>query len=188
MSLDPALQPIDWATIEQALWNWASTVTGVPTSRIIWENQKIAQPAYPYVSLHKSPVLISGGKPELRYETDLGQPQGEEIEFTATSQCEFTLSASVYMDAAAGGGNPTTGAFKLASKLQASLGLKTIQESLSTAGLAIIQSLPVLDLSEVVNAEFLDRAVFEVRLRVASEMTEKTGYIADVELEYDPYL
>lgn len=188
MTLDPSLQPIDWATIETALYNWAASVTGIPAARVIWEKQKITERAYPYVSLRKSPLLVAGGKPEARASTDLGQPAGQEIIFTATSQCEFTFSATVHADAAAGGGNPTTGAFKLVSKLQASLGLPTIQESLRTAGLAVIQSLPGIDLSEQVNAEYLDRAVFEVRLRVASEMTEQTGYITDVDIEYDPNL
>jgi hypothetical protein len=185
MTLDPALQPIDWRTVEDALYTW---VTGEVSLAAIWENQNIQQPAYPYIGLKRMTVIPRGGKPEIRYSTDLGEPAGEEIEILSTSQCDFTLTVQVRMDEAAGAGDPDNGSYKQASKLQASLGKQSVQAAFVAAGIAVIETLSVADLSEVVNGKFIDRAVFDVRLRVASVMTEQTGYIADVDLEYDPNL
>jgi hypothetical protein len=185
MTLDPAVQPVDLRTVEDALVAWANGQLGY---EVIWSHQNIPQRPYPYVVLTRSIFLPRGGKPEIRYLTDLGQPAGEEIEIISTSQCEFTLTTSVLMDEAAGGGDPDNGSFRKASVLQASLGKQSVQAAFATAGIAVIETLSVADLSEVVNAKFIDRAVFDVRLRVASAVAEQTGYIADVDLEYDPNL
>jgi hypothetical protein len=132
--------------------------------------------------------VIPGAKPELRHETDFGQPLGQEILFTATSQAEITLTVQAHVDEAGGANNPASNAKKQTSKLQASLGLPTVQDALRTAGMAMIEQLPVRDISGVFNGKWLNRSVFEVRLRIATEMTEKTGYIETVDVTYDPTL
>lgn len=174
------LQPICWNTIECAIYDW---VTGKVGWEAIWEDQNLPAPDYPYLSLKRSAVRREGGKPEIRTSTDLGRPLGEEIELLATSPVQFTLTVQAFMDEASGANDPNVNSVQTATKLQASLGQLSVQSQLFQAGLSIIEELPVQDISEVVNGEFLNRAAFDVRFRTASVMTERTGFIEKVEVE-----
>jgi hypothetical protein len=179
-SLAPELQPICWADIEGAIYDW---VNGKVGWEAIWEDQNLPQPPYPYLSLKRSGVRRVGGKPEVRTSTDLGQPLGEEIELLTTSPAEFTLTVQGFMDEDSGANDPDVNAVQTLTKLQASLGQLSVQSQLRAVGLSVVEELPVMDISEVVNGEFLNRAAFDVRLRTASVMTERTGFIEQVEVE-----
>lgn len=174
------LQPICWQTIDDAIYDW---VTGKVNLDAIWEDQNLPEPAYPYLSLRRSGFRKEGGKPEVRTSTDLNRPLGEEIELLTTSPGEFTLSVKAFVDEDNGANEPNRNAVQYCSKLQASLGQLSVQSHLREAGLAIIEELEVKDISLVENGEFLNRAIFEVRLRATSVMTERTGFIEKVEVE-----
>ena len=180
-SLASHLQPVDWETIDNGLYDWLVELLDVS---VIWVNQNVPQPDYPYVTLERNSMIILGGVPEKRYTTDLGQPAGKEIEIEATSMLEFTLALQAFVDSSAGANDPMRNAMALLAKARASLGMlswqRTFQDSL---GLAIVQELPVLDISEVVNDEWISRAAFDVRLRTRTVMTEQTGYTDKVTIK-----
>lgn len=177
---DLDLQPICWKDIEEAIYDWVVLFTGCAA---IWADQNLPQPAYPYVDLKRTSVTPLGGRPEIRDTTDLTKPNGQEIELLATRPVEFVLTTQVHIDEEAGANNPDIDAFKIATRLQASLGLISVQETLAAAGLSIVEELLVIDTSLVVNGRFVNRAVMDVRLRTASVMTERVGYIEKVEVE-----
>jgi len=180
-SLATHLQPVDWKTIDDGIYDW---IVGLLDLAVIWENQNVPQPDYPYVSLLRTAFIELGGVPEKRWSYDVGQPAGQGLELEATSMVEFTLSAQAHVDADAGANDPSCNAVALLGKLRASLGLLTVQRNFQdTLGLAIVQPMPVQDISLVVNDEWISRAVFDVRLRTRSVMTERTGYIDKVELK-----
>ena len=192
MTLAAALQPIDWVTIDKALFDWVNDLLTFG-GRVIWEDQNLPQPNYPYATLKRASMIRVGGVPEVRTTTDLGQPLGEEIEVLATAPEEFTLTVQTYVDLAAGANNSNTDAFKFASKVRASLGLPSIDAALGVAGISVVEDLPVLDTTVVVNAEWESRATFDVRMRTASQMSESTGYIdkaeiASPDLGIDPFI
>lgn len=180
-SLAEHLQPFDWRTIDDGLYDWLTALLDVP---VIWENQNVPQPQYPYVSLLKTAVVQLGGVPEIRRTIDNGRPIGQELELEATSMVEFTLSVSAHTDADNGANDPMENAVSLVGKARASLGLVSVQRNFQdNLGLAIVEPLPVVDSSLVVNDEWLSRATFDVRLRTRSSITERTGYIDKVEIK-----
>jgi hypothetical protein len=175
------LQPIDWATIEGALYDW---LVSAVVENAIWEDQNVPQPDYPYASMKviAGPVK-EAGKDELRSSTLTGQPAGEEVELLSTSPVVMTLSISFHADPAAGALEPATRARSLAMKAQASLGKLSVIRMLDDAGLAIVREEGVTDTSLVINGEWLSRATLDVRFRTATQMTERTGYMDKVQLE-----
>lgn len=180
-ALAEALQPVDWKTIDDGLYDWLVALLSVS---VIWENQNIPQPAYPYLSLLRQSLVLLGGVPEKRITTDLGQPAGEEIELEATSMLEFTLTIQAHVDEATGANDPAANAVALLNKVRASLGKLSVQRNFQdNLGLAIVEAMGVQDLSLVVNDEWLSRAAFDMRLRTRTVMTETTGYIDKVELK-----
>lgn len=175
------LQPIDWKTIDDGLYDWLVDLLDVS---VIWANQNVPQPPYPYLSLLRNSVVMLGGTPEKRYSTDLGQPAGQEIEIEATSMVEFTLSIDAHVDMDAGANDPSCNAVALLGKARASLGKLSVQRNFQdNLGLAIVEELGITDISEVVNDEWVSRAVFDVRLRTRSVMTERTGYTDKVRIK-----
>lgn len=180
MSLAEALQPVDWKTIDDGLYDWLVALLSLP---VIWDNQNVPQPAYPYVSLLRSAFVELGGVPEKRVTTDLGQPAGEEIELEATSMAEFTLSMQAHVDATAGANVPASNAMALLGKARASLGLLSVQRNFQdNLGLSIVEAMPVQDISLVINDEWISRALCDVRLGLRTSITEKYGYIDKVQL------
>ena len=185
-SLDQELQPIDWEKIENAVYDWLTGgIDGfnsiVPEA--IWENQDIPQPAYPYASMKIIAHSKEGGRDEIRTSTDLAQPLGQEIEMLATDQNQITLAISFHTDISSDGMTPASRARALAGKARSSLGLPGVLAFLREAGLAVVAEEGITDTSLVVNSDWLSRATFDVRLRVASQMTERVGYIGKVELD-----
>jgi len=180
-SLAQYLQPFDWATVDSRLYDWVTRV--LPGVEAIWADQNIPQPSYPYVHMKRAALVRPGGKDEIRTSTDLGQSPGEEIEILATDQAEFTFNATANVDDSSGACDPAKNAMALLGKLQASLGLPTVQASLRAAKLAVIEPMGINDISLELNGQILNRASWDVRFRLVSEMTERTGYIEKVEVK-----
>lgn len=183
---DALLQPIDWTTIEAALHGWVIATLGLGDESVIWSDQNIAQPAYPYISMKRGNIVEGGGlTDELRTFTDLTQALGEEIEMLTVGPREFTLNIQAHVDECNGANDPNLNSVKLLSKLQASLAQLSVCSLLSTAGMAVIERLGVQDISLVLNGQFINRASFDVRIRTTSVMTERTGFIDKVQLKSD---
>jgi hypothetical protein len=186
MSLDEDLQPVDWSTIEDAIYDWLTGgVSGfdeiVPEA--IWEDQNVAQPDYPYATMKMIAQSKEGGRDEIRTTTLVGQPLGREVEIMATGPIQMTISVSFNTDATTGGSSSGTRARSLAVKAQSSLGLPVVIDHLYGAGLSIIAEEGVSDTSLVINGEWLSRATLDVRFRTATQMTQRHGYIDKVHLE-----
>lgn len=175
---------IDWAAIQCAVFDWVNlsfdgetTDVSLNRNQIIWKDQNIPQPAYPYVTLKKDSVIRSGARDEIRTSTDLAQPQGQEVALTTNGVREFTLEIQAFVDEQAGANNPNCDAMYMISILQGSLSQQMTQEGFCLAGLSIIEELAVTDLSEVVNGRFISRASMDVRFRTTFTCVERTGFI-----------
>jgi hypothetical protein len=170
-------EPINWTVVDDALHAWIVSELSITAARVIWANQNLPQPAYPYVALLRSGTAEVGTLDETVTSTDLTQPAGEEIELLTTGPREFTLKVTAHVDVGTGAYNSDSQATALLTLAQSSLGKRSVLDALSVAGIAIIERLPVLDTSVVVNGEWNSQAAFDVRMRVTSEMTEQIGYI-----------
>jgi len=184
---------IDWAAIECALFDWvnlsfdgSTNDVSLDTGQIVWKDQNIPQPVYPYIALKKNSVIRVGGKDEIRTSTDLTKPQGQEIALTTNGVREFTLGIEAFVDEQAGANKPNCDAMYMLSILQGSLSQQTTQETFCLAGLSVIEELAVVDLSEVVNGRFISRASMDVRFRTTFSCIERTGYIDTVRIKSVP--
>lgn len=109
--------------------------------------------------------------------------EGSEISFTTSYQMEFTLNVQAFQRntrSTNAASNPTMNAYNALAILQACLGLPSVQKALRDEGIAVIQELPILDLSEIVEDSVLSRATMDVRMRTVVELTEYKGFIATV--------
>jgi hypothetical protein len=176
-------EPIDWAVVDTAIQAWIVAALPISAAQAIWSDQNTPQPSYPYVTLKRSGFSESGLLDETRETTDLTQDAGEEIELLTTGPREITLAVTAHTDPAQGSyDNPNANATALLSLAQSSLGQRSVLDAFDTAGIAIVERLPVEDTSVVVNGEWLSQAAMDVRLRVVSNMTEDTGYIDKVKI------
>lgn len=173
-----ALQtPIDWATIENAIYDWMSAATGITVN---WATQDLPEPVYPYITLKRDDDGVDlSARGELLEKTELGNPAGEEIEQTALSDVEFFISCQCRTQSDSPGSS--SNAYLNSAKYQ--LKLPSIRNALRAAGAIVVEAEPVLDLDEVQGEEWVSGASMDVRFRTLASVLEKTGYIAKVEVE-----
>ncbi len=176
-------EPVNWTTIGDALSAWIVAALPIVAAQAIWANQNIAQPAYPYVVLMRSGLAGAEAQDEIRTTYDEEAEAGEEIELLTTGPREFILSITAHVDDANGAfDDADANATALLSLAQSSLGKRSVLDDLAAAGVAIIERLPVLDTSVVVNGIWISQAAMDVRMRVTSNVTEQIGYIDKVKL------
>lgn len=172
---------IGWADIEKALVDWLGTATGCP---VLLSDQRAPQPSRPYVTLRlDGPEVV--GTDELRASTDLDQDPGEEVRLELRGQRTFTASINVYSQQRPSNAHPydhTKSARHLAESIQASLALPSALASLYAAGLSVVAAGPVQNLTFLQDADHVERMQMDVRLATASSVSERTGYIATVDV------
>lgn len=175
-------QPIDWKVIEDGIFDMVVAALDLSDEQVIWGNQDIPQPGYPYVSMLKiaGPSGEYDGRPEVRVEDTADA--GEESRQISYMPVLFTVSFSAHVDEKAGAYDPRLNAIHMMSKLQASLTLLSVQTALAQSGLSWVRDEGVLDTSVEANATWLSRATLDVIFRTASVIEERDTIIEQVEL------
>ena len=172
----------DWKMIEEAIFDWVNDELDMP---LIWENQNVAQPPYPYVSGQITAIDPEGSRKERRHQFNAAADAGKEIEVITTGTFTFTLTLNIHVDADAGANNPLENARMLGTRLQWSLHKRSTHNILSAAGVALVGELALLDTSVVVNGEWISRATLDVSLRAVAVVSETTTYIDKVTVNAD---
>lgn len=195
---DPLLQPVDWATVDDAIFAWATVLLGPPPGvpfQGIWENQSAPQPAYPYLSFLRQGENDEGGIDEIRQQTidvngDVVTPGSgltpdlnREIVYQPIT---FAVTIQAHVDFDSGAVDPGADARWLLSKLKRGLVQTSTIQLFKDAGLSVVRPEDIVDLSLVVNGDWISRAAMDVIFRTASVMTETTEFIEKVELESIP--
>jgi hypothetical protein len=177
----PVSSPIEWTDVQDAIYQWCSGATGLP---FIWEDQDAPQPAYPYGSMRltSGPRRVAGAD-EVRVTYDGGQDLGHEIGLEVGGLREITVTVQAHVNQRDSG--PDDDATNFVTRLQSSLALPSVQELLRDAGLAVVEEGPVLNLGRVLDDTWVARAAMDVRLGLASNLVERTGYVATVAIEPD---
>lgn len=175
-----------WADIECALVEWVACVLGINQRQVIWANQKIAQPDYPYVSLFiSSGPLKIGGVDEVRNYEDTSAEAvaaNEQLVSVNMSPIQFTLQVSVFVDQDQCT-DPGALGVPLATILQASLGQRTTRDNLETTGsLAVVGEEGITDISQEVNGRWISAATFDVLLRTTHYLVERITFIEQVQV------
>ncbi len=108
---------------------------------------------------------------------------GNEVQQEVTGSREFTLNVQAFERNTRTdnpGTDPDRNAHNMLTILQSSLGMPTVQKQLRDANIAMIEELPITDLSAVVEDSFLSRASMDIRMRTPSILLEYTGFVEDV--------
>jgi hypothetical protein len=187
------LQPCDWVTVDAALYDWVNKELSL-RDRIIWERRGEKRPEYPYVSLFRDSEVDQGAMDEQRRRSldaaglivgiDAGAGDPVENEVLNYQPVQFTLTLQAHTTAEAGAADANTDAFAMLSKARRTLGRRDVVETLEAAGLSVVSHESVVDLSEVVNGEWLSRAALDVVFGTASVMSSKVGFIDKVEVTF----
>ena len=69
MAPEALVQPIDYQQIDNAIFDWAALRLPEIENRIIWQNQDVEEPAFPYIDLLRPDETGEGGIPETRNNT-----------------------------------------------------------------------------------------------------------------------
>lgn len=191
--VDSNLQPVDWKTIDQAIYDWLNTLLELD-DRIIWENLDEPQPEYPYLSLLRN--TVTGPGKEERYRTldangdpivEGGATVAAANEYQSYEPISFTVAITAHVGLNQGGRDPGCDAMFLLTKAKAHLGLRSTIDTFKAAGLSIVRDEGVVDTSVVVNAETVRQATLDVIFSTASVLSEVPtdaggGFIDKVQL------
>ena len=164
---------MNWATIEAAIAAWIGAATG---ATVQWSNQHLPEPVRPYVKL-KRISIVSHGMDEQRSSVDL-ERVGEEVELQAVARREFTVSCHVYAMPAVGAAT----AADLMERAKIALSLESTIDAFTAAGISVVESGNIGDLSESGDNSWSSRAQMDVRFHATATASERTTYIEKVEL------
>ncbi len=167
----------DWQAVENTLQAWAVRASGLPDPKVVWDGQSGARPKAPFVTLHRTGAHDLAPLPEIVVSDNPDATPGAEILIDTIAQAEFLLTVQVFTV-------PTVGpqaAQAIAQSMRNRLGAESEFAYFDGAGLAIVETGTVQNLTGVLDTEFEGRASFEVRLRIADGFEESATYIETVE-------
>lgn len=163
-------QPIAWGTVEDAISDWVTAVTGLATH---WMDQAAPQPARPFALLSiAGPIEIGVGDEQRVEETDDSQPEPNDLWQQKTrGEREITITIQVEADAESSQ-DPRRHARAQATRLFSSLTIDSITAVLEAAGLAYRARNPIQNFSISIANEFVNRSAFEFVAGLASCVVE----------------
>lgn len=179
------------APIEDAIRTWIKNATALPDAQIYFQFQNGGQPtSAPFITITVPDSWRAlGAYAEQTKTTNLGNPNGSEITYTATSEKDalITIQAFAENTVTFPNGNPpalpnTSGltAMALLSACQTALGLDGVRYALNQAGVGVYDEGHIRQVNAVIETYFEGRAVLEIRCYLVDQATESDGYINEV--------
>lgn len=168
---------MDWTAIENALHAWVVSSTGYASNRVLWRDQDANAKVADHITLHLSgPIVL--GTDEVKSTTDLLQPPGQEVTLSVRGDREWSLQVECF-----------TGQVTTSSDAKSILSaLQTVGQLPSKLAILDAQGITLFDLGTVQYAPairevaFQGRAILVMRFYSRDVATERTGYIAQVEI------
>lgn len=168
---------MDWTAIEDALHAWVVSSTGYASNRVLWRDQNANSQVADRITLHiNGPIVL--GSDELGSSTDLLQPAGQEITLYVRGDREWSLQVECYT----GQTTTTSDAKGILSKLQTVGQLPSKLALLDAQGISLFDLGSVQYTPEIREVAYQGRALLLMRFYSRDVATEKTGYIAAVEV------
>jgi hypothetical protein len=173
----PSSTALSLTAIETAIEAWIVAATGLPVAQVFNVNAKKPQPAAPYVEVRIG-GLVTVAQDEVRRSFHADFTAGNELELQVVGRREFAASLQAHtQDPTAADG----GAVALLSKCKTALRLPSRRDAFNAAGLSVIESLQILDLSSRTPGG-TGRASMDVRFNCTDSASDFTGYITTVGL------
>ncbi len=169
---------MNWTAIEDALHAWVVASTGYLATRVLWRDQNtINAPLADHITLHLNGPLVLGTDEQLD-RTDLLQPPGQEIILSVQGDREWSLEVQCYT------GQTTTSADAkgILSTLQTVGQLPSKRALLTAQGISLFDLGSVQYTPEIREVAYQGRALLLMRFYSRDVATERTGYIAEVEV------
>ncbi len=168
---------MDWTAIEDALHAWVVDSTGYPANRVLWRDQNANAKVADHITLHLSgPIVL--GTDEVKSTTDLLQPPGQEVTLSVRGDREWSLQVECF-----------TGQVTTSSDAKSILSaLQTVGQLPSKLAILDAQGITLFDLGniqytpDINEVGYQGRALVLMRLYSRDVASEKTGYIAEVEI------
>jgi hypothetical protein len=154
---------IQWRLIYKLIVDWLEASTGLERSHIIKGRQNANHPVYPAATftLLNGPTMI--GQDDARVVTTTGTGAAERAITRYQGPRKFTLSIMIEVGPDGDdNSDPDCDAVALMSAALAYLHTDAARDPFNSFGLALVRANPVIDLSEVLNGEFVSRAAMDV--------------------------
>lgn len=175
---------IDWVAIEAAIFEWIdySAPECVSNTQIIWADQNVAQPAYPFITLKKNNLRFIEGGGAMSETRSFVNDDGDLVT-EVRGIVEFFLTIRAHVDDSQPVGDEATNAFFLMAGIAARLDLPRAREILCGGDLVVIEQQPVLDISSTTNEKWVSRATTDIRFRTSSVFSEVVDYFDTVAID-----
>lgn len=158
------------ALVEEAIYGWLSTATGLWTQLM---DQDAPQEAVDYcaykATLRQGPTLPTQARRLVE-----GAPPGEELEVTHAERAAYTVLVQAYTASTTG----PTAAMEVLARARAALVLESVRARLKAeAGVAVLTRGPVREINALAGPRWQGRAAMEVVVNVVESVVERTTYI-----------
>jgi len=154
--------------MRQALYDW---VTDTIPWKVAWAPVNDPQLPLPFATVRMRPTQRVGDD----YHT---QPDAAGIDIIY-ADLEFMFEIELLGEESPEAADPTQ---DYAEQLASSLQKRTVVDTLASAGIASVETLPIQDLTDIASVDFQERALLEVRFRIGYVTTDEVDPIETAEL------
>ncbi len=172
----PAMQ---MSTIENAIWTWVQTNSGLAANRVIWAGQNQPDPGgLPYITLRLRVIRVVGSD-WTAVEPNPTPYAGAEILTKVRGHRRCSLDIQCFADGPIGSAGPAA----ILNDVLTSVALPSQGDALSAAGIGMANFGNVQTIDGVVGStRFEPRAIVQVSFYAVSELVETGTYIEHVEI------
>jgi hypothetical protein len=165
---------IDWSTTQKAIYSWFFEATGIQTA---WADQKRPQDE---ISDSFGTLRVQALTPEAQPETRVREGADGDLYEDSVQTHLLTIGCQV----ATASQDFEKHATNIMAKAQAKLNLREFQDALSAAGLSVVATGTISNISAIAGAGFESRAAMDVVFRVAAvtEAENASGYFNKIEM------
>jgi hypothetical protein len=169
---------VSWSNHEKAIRAWIVSATGLPESKVIRAEQNGPKPAAPFIDIRLGGLTPVGIVDAVENYYDNEAANGEEIVQMIRGSRELEVSIRAFTESAVGDDT----ARALLSVAQLALRLDSIRDALAEAGLSPFDNGRIAAIPVVLETRWQGRAQLVCRFYLEETLSERTGYIASVEL------
>jgi hypothetical protein len=165
---------IDWSTTQKAIYSWFFSATGFQTA---WADQERPQDA---IGDGFGTLRVQAFTPEAQPEKRTREGNDGDLYEDSIQTHLLTINCQV----ATASQDFEKHAMNVLAKAQAKLDLREYQEALSEAGLSVVSTGTLSNISAIAGAGFESRASMDVVFRVAAvtEAENASGYFNKIEM------
>jgi hypothetical protein len=167
---------IDYSAITEAVRAWVRDSLSLPDGKVILQDQTGQELTPPYATVRISTSSKPFGTDFADSVTDLARAQGQEVELSTTGPRNILAAINVYTLGAFGG----AGATAMLANARDRLELDSVVAAFGAAGVAVVDTSDVQNLSALLETNFQGRAHLELTLGASSSDSERVGFIETI--------